>query len=818
MSTYDHAPRRTSPHLLIGLLVLIFAFSGWCQDPSLVPPEVRLKSYTQTYSYNSGYDYDVDWYGFAYSGSGNWGGWHNINWNTATGGFERSGNNYSGIWTYPDWGTYNWAGFYESITTWPAPPGLGTTLYTNSWHSSYPDGSGGTSEYGDTNSATYGDISQPGGFPWRYAQTYRYDPYEYEDSDPDGAWWWTYNSTWTVSDSARTRVDLHTGGPTNSTELTVFSLTVSAYNMETWEVIDPTLIQIRTNNADTNGVIILSLNDNSVYDVTPTLPAAYSNYYFNIYPEILQLEVRLTVNGDHDGTNMFWVNNDVDILHQVDLWTAWEYDDDKDGPSDYTHNFVRTLRDLEDFFPLLLTLPPHVTNSTGWTCTLKSPCLLKVFYNPSPTGIDYLTVTNVAEQIVANHSLFLGDGVSITLPMAMFITNGLSANVLAEAGSLGDGYLTMELRQDGVLMARDRVRLRILDIKDFYERWTVGNSQSPGVNTSLTPSPIAFSVGGVKPVQPWEDDNYILLVHGWNMPVWEKERYAETAFKRLWHLGFRGRLGQFQWPTFYFGNFWDPIDLRNFDTSEHNAWRSAEGLCDLLRRLNERHPGKVRMMAHSMGNVVAGEALRLSGTNQLVHTYVAAQAAIPANAYDDLLARPNVPYSPTVEDVYGSYPYFNSPDGTTYCYFESSRYAGAASFKNYYNPLDWALIGKTVAQPTWLLNQSTKPDNWTLGYNYVTPNALHPSGFYRNWGAGYYDFTNLFFPNDRYRIFAFCGQSWTYALGAQADVNGKFSGNQVDLNAEFQFGREHKGHSAQFRSAYLYQHLFWRKLLEDMQF
>ncbi len=41
-------------------------------------------------------------------------------------------------------------------------------------------------------------------------------------------------------------------------------------------------------------------------------------------------------------------------------------------------------------------------------------------------------------------------------------------------------------------------------------------------------------------------------------------------------------------------------------------------------------------MAHSMGNIVAGEALRWPETNfQLVNTYVASQAAVTAHTYDD---------------------------------------------------------------------------------------------------------------------------------------------------------------------------------------
>ena len=56
--------------------------------------------------------------------------------------------------------------------------------------------------------------------------------------------------------------------------------------------------------------------------------------------------------------------------------------------------------------------------------------------------------------------------------------------------------------------------------------------------------------------------------------------------------------------------------------------------CSLLNRLNGEYPDNVDLLAHSMGNVVAGEALRLSGTNQVVNTYIAMQAAVASYAYD----------------------------------------------------------------------------------------------------------------------------------------------------------------------------------------
>src|SRR5207245_9083815 len=95
---------------------------------------------------------------------------------------------------------------------------------------------------------------------------------------------------------------------------------------------------------------------------------------------------------------------------------------------------------------------------------------------------------------------------------------------------------------------------------------------------------------------------YILQVHDYDLPAWKKDRYAETAFKRLYWQGYQGRFGLFRWPGVYEG-FLRPL----LDDSEFNAWRSGAGLLNLLTNLNAQYPGNVYLMAHGYGALVAGE-------------------------------------------------------------------------------------------------------------------------------------------------------------------------------------------------------------------
>src|SRR5207244_3465803 len=106
--------------------------------------------------------------------------------------------------------------------------------------------------------------------------------------------------------------------------------------------------------------------------------------------------------------------------------------------------------------------------------------------------------------------------------------------------------------------------------------------------------------------------------------------------------------------------------------SELTAWKSAVGLLNKLNELNTKYPGHVYMLAHSMGNVVAGEALHLAENNQVINTYIASQGATPAHTYDSTITNlinftytsskiPNylnwqalASYGPTTPNIYGN--------------------------------------------------------------------------------------------------------------------------------------------------------------------
>jgi hypothetical protein len=476
-------------------------------------------------------------------------------------------------------------------------------------------------------------------------------------------------------------------------------------------------------------------------------------------------------------------------------------------------------RDLLDFTRLWLAgvnelvhaLPTNSTITLSWTAYSGEPAI-DLFTAIDP-GIGYLTNdTMEAAQIDPVQCPYLGR-ISPTQTVQFTKATWRTNQFIFCGVNYGYGGLTMTINDgNGQQLVQTTTWIQIVDIKQMYERWTVGDRPKyPPTNIAqpategLGKLPDGTLASATRFTAPQDTNTpYILFVHGWNLETWEKDRYAESAFKRLYWQGYKGRFGEFRWPTDYdFGGIGSgakntPLnDPQNFDRSESNAWASATGLLNKLNDLNAVYPGHIYLMAHSMGNVVVGEALRLAGNNQVANTYIAMQGAIASHAYD-----PNTPTrSLGIQDSATPNRYANYWTNGAPCYFNNS--AGAGTYLNFYNTNDYALSALL-----WQLDQNAKPD---FGYVYDGYNGT----FFR----GTIVLDQLFFPTNTYELFAYCDEARCYALGAQADVNGVFSGQQnlqglwlTDPLHNQNFS-SHFWHSAEFRGDYPAQINFWRTLL-----
>lgn len=251
----------------------------------------------------------------------------------------------------------------------------------------------------------------------------------------------------------------------------------------------------------------------------------------------------------------------------------------------------------------------------------------------------------------------------------------------------------------------------------------------------------------------------------------------------------------------------------NFDRSELIAWQSAAALKGVLVQLQGEHAGQVRLLAHSQGNVVSGEAIH-QGTSGLVHTYVASQAALSAGF---LGLEPFYPALAQITlktpDIIAKYP--ESTTGRPYLEDVKTK---AGTLFNYFNLSDYALTGNNLFQPTWEYNNLTRPDN-SDGYGYQGELENYPPappnvGFYHDSIPLFGSRRTLQLPGDAYEVFSSCAQSRTRALGA-VNRTAEVVRDSLDLFS-FEYDSKRYSHSRQFRSNVIDEQGYWRHFVIDM--
>ncbi len=547
-----------------------------------------------------------------------------------------------------------------------------------------------------------------------------------------------------------------------------------------------------------------------------------------------------------DGTSVsspyrFWLNDDDD--HLVDSSITGVYseleDDDRNITNvqneDWRNNVIDTPRDLEDFARLWVSTPGlsdslkngQLYLGLKWKNTTGTPAI-KVHRSKDATGsADYLFNTSAASQqsltaaiidarypdyvldgnFQSDHTLIEGAEVFIipTVQFSALSESNPRTAFLFEGCKAGTGQLALViLKKEGANYTEigegSGVWLDLKAPKDFIERWSAGNDALGVVQPVVRENSKSVSPAWGNPVTEEEKD-YVLYVHGYNMQEFEKQRWIETTYKRLYWLGYKGRVGGFTWPC--------SQSAPPYDASEERAWESATQLKTLLSGLKTAGY-RVHVMAHSQGNVVAGEALRqwkeAGNTTPLVRTYIASQAAIQAHCYD--IGAPLIPgFAGSLSDDGTPNDYVNYPP-TGAPYMGAVAMSGAATnWLNFENPGDYALTGNSLDpldfHPGWQVNQRLKPDAGTgMGYNAV-------DGFFISTPTG---IRSLVIPAERFKIFSYLAEGRSLALGSTT-TGGVFAGNNTDLAATLSYGLHHRFHSGQFRSFMSERYEYWRRLL-----
>ena len=246
-------------------------------DP--VPPSWRLSSYTRSFVRTNSWTYQwLDYYGAVDFSEG-----HividrnNVDWSLTQGGTETSANDRICFWS--PFGPPNSGDLSSSNrAVWPAAPGLGTQTNVERRGDWTYDAELGT--YSHTNTYTTNapsDLAQP-----YYPQVHVAVTSTQTDPGDIGIPSFCLPWTNTVTETAQARIELLTGGEPGATNVLFYSFWVYAWE-STGPWINPSNIIAAGQNADAGSRVVLALAANTTTDITPTLPAAYTNYNFGVY-------------------------------------------------------------------------------------------------------------------------------------------------------------------------------------------------------------------------------------------------------------------------------------------------------------------------------------------------------------------------------------------------------------------------------------------------------------------------------------------------------------------------------------------------------
>jgi pimeloyl-ACP methyl ester carboxylesterase len=303
-----------------------------------------------------------------------------------------------------------------------------------------------------------------------------------------------------------------------------------------------------------------------------------------------------------------------------------------------------------------------------------------------------------------------------------------------------------------------------------------------------------------------ETKQYIVFVHGWNMSYEGSQNFAETMFKRLWHRGYKGRFASFRWPTLD-DSIPTPIGEipYTYNASEYRAWKCGESLKQFVNNL----PGgyTCNVVAHSMGNVVAGSALKkgMSVTN-----YALLNGAVSAGCFDDRAI---------LDQGWGYTTPFYDPDVGTQKLSYRNQLAGVnGNLINFFLPADDALLkwewnNDTPALITGSPNRfplvGSKPQRYNLGTTGYYYAPLNPVG--QRLGVNFAT-VNGRLVSSSHECMSYIAQSPMKAVGAEGRTGGSIDSSVNMFQAPYSFGDVH---SAQFDFRLQQTVPFYNRLLEE---
>lgn len=375
-----------------------------------------------------------------------------------------------------------------------------------------------------------------------------------------------------------------------------------------------------------------------------------------------------------------WLNDDHDIPNALNEDPVYgdmvEQSDKDDSTKDNADKSIKCRRDLEDFAPLTLTLSKKeslanvqdaVIEARWGTGTTGAPSI-QVFRSTDDTGKlgymgDYqgLSLRQTAESggdarystalgVIDNNTWKSLGTIAGLKPTTSSTDVDQILPFIFEAVSAGQGWLELRVRTSkNAILGLKRVYVHLSPLTEWYAHYSTDPTGDSDYDQGR--GAIPGNVRFVRAAAPWvmnaTEAHTAVFVHGFNMPKWFKKMFAETAYKRMWWNGYRGRFVQFDWPTPFDitqlnspatkGDPWyNPTSpsVNGYGRSEFISFIAGDRLAGLITSLRNdaASNGPLHLIAHSHGNVATANALNQIPAGS-VATYIALQAAVRSELY-----------------------------------------------------------------------------------------------------------------------------------------------------------------------------------------
>jgi hypothetical protein len=299
----------------------------------------------------------------------------------------------------------------------------------------------------------------------------------------------------------------------------------------------------------------------------------------------------------------------------------WSRDQDPANPGSVTMNGI------VDLAPFVVDIPQELVDE-GFRFYLQVDGAQLYAYSAVGPGREFLQNATKAVSQIAEPALSLSNGT----PTQITVNAGGRYEFVFKATGSGDANVRLSLLVEEPDPSQNRIvtdsaRLAFRETSNF---WLLASTRGNGVPTEpfeyptddgrvvpqnqfhRYPAPQEYS-GGITGYRDPARAQHLIWVHGYN----NSERAAVNTFnemyRQLFWLGFRGNFIGLAWHSDESSGILPPVVL--FDTQVQNAFQSAPSFMLFLQNQVRSGwgalPENINVVAHSLGNFVAYDALRL---------------------------------------------------------------------------------------------------------------------------------------------------------------------------------------------------------------